>query len=231
MISEKKVVRYDTAARIVHWTNLISILVLLYTGLALYLPATNILAGSIGGFFVSRILHRIAIITLISIPLIFLPFTWDGVKKWLRELFTVQEGDIQWALRFPLYFFRPSLKMPPVLSKMTSGQRVLTLIMLFSVLVQLITGPIMLWRTIFSKSTVLWAYLFHDIGMLIIGIGVAFHSYVGLGGFKPYRGVWRGMFGDGTVDYSRAKYLWPKWTDETVEEKEVEREIERKKAA
>lgn len=215
MSPDKRVIRYSGVARFVHWSNLISIIVLLYTGLALYLPATNILAKVIGGFFISRFLHRIAILTLIFIPLITLPFTWQGFKHWMSELFTWQEGDTGWLMKMPIYLFRPSIKMPPVLSKMTSGQRLITLIMLIGVLTQVVTGMLMgVLRPLVTKSTVLWATLFHDIGTITIIVSVAFHAYVGLGGFKPYRGVWRGMFGDGTVDYKRAKHLWPKWTDE-----------------
>lgn len=206
-----RVVRWGRAGRLIHWTNLITVLTLIFTGLALFVEGTNVLASMVGGFLVSRTIHRVAAVVLIAAPLLAIILNWSAFTKWLRELVSWGKDDTAWAIRFPIYFFRPSAKMPPVHTKGTSGQRFLSWVLLFGIGVQIITG-LTLWFRPFSKEVILIASTWHDIGFLLVAAPLLFHIYVGLGAFKPYRGVWTGMLGNGTVDEKLAEHLWPEWT-------------------
>lgn len=208
-----KIKRWGRVARLNHWVHLIAVLLLIYTGLALFVETTNILANPLGGFIVTRSLHRLAAVVFIVVPVIAVIFNWRQFLEWVRDNFTWGKDDTAWLVRFPLYFFRPSVKMPPVHKKSSSGQRVLIWLMLLGVVNQVITGFI-LWFRPFTKGAVLWATALHDVGFLLVGILLLFHIYVGLGIFKPYRGVWRGMLFDGKIDESLSEHLWPEWTEE-----------------
>lgn len=204
-------------ARANHWIHLVSVLLLIYTGLALYVKGTNFLAVSTGGFYTTRIIHRVAATAFICAPLVSIILYWSAFKKWLPELLSWGNDDTAWAMRFPLYFFRPSAKMPRVHAKGTAGERVIAWVMLTAALVQAVTGLI-LWFRPFTENAVLWATFWHDIGFFFIAVPLLFHIYVGLGIFKPYRGVWRGMLGNGTIDEKLAEHLWPDWTAEQKNE-------------
>jgi len=213
--NELRVKRWPLAARVVHWNNLIMVLILIFTGVALYVPGANVLASLIGGFFITRTLHRSAAVLFILVPLAAIVAMPGGFMRFQREVYTWGKDDTAWLLSFPRYFFKPSTSMPPVHGKSTSGQRALAWVLILGALIQVVTGPI-LWLRPASKAVVLWAVLFHDVGFLLLAVGVIFHAYVGLGIFKPYRGVGWGMLGNGTVPAKLAKHHWPEWYEEEL---------------
>ncbi|TET53773.1 MAG: hypothetical protein E3J54_03455 [Actinobacteria bacterium] len=216
----KRVLRYSRIARIVHQINLLAFAVFIYTGLALIAPDFNMLADLVGGFNVTRILHRAAAVIFIIVPLLAIVSNFEGFKSFLKETFQWGENDTKWILRFPLWLFRPSTKMPKTKGKGKPGQRLVAILLIGGALWQVLTGFLMLFRGSFPKNVIMMATVFHDIGFFIIGVAILGHAYIGMGLFKPYRGVSQGMLGDGTVDYEVAKKLWPDWTSkEEVKDK------------
>lgn len=215
-INELRVKRWSIMARVIHWNNLVMVLALIFTGIALYVPGANSLASLLGGFPNTRTLHRSAAVLFLLVPLASIISMPGGFRRFLAEVYTWGKDDTAWLLSFPRYFFRPSTKMPPAHAKGTSGQRALAWVLILGALIQVVTGSILWFRPV-GKGLVLWAVLLHDVGFLLLAVGVIFHAYVGLGLFKPYRGVAWGMLGDGTVSAELAKHHWPDWYEEEAE--------------
>ncbi len=210
-------VRNSALKRFVHWTHTISTLVLFYTGLALYAPGMNFLAKAIGGFEVSRLLHRASAVAFILIPLVVIIFNFKGFTHFLAEIFSWGKNDTAWMLKFPVYLFKANTKMPDFKGKYKPGQKFAAwLILTFAILIAL-TG-IVLWGhrdyAMFSTALWRWSLIIHDVSMIGLGIMLLGHIYLGLGIFQPYRGAWRFIFGDGTVSEEEAFYHWPQWAEE-----------------
>ena len=205
----KRLARYGAAARVLHYFNLLAFIIFFYTGAALLF--SDSLATIIGGSDVSRMLHRIAAVIVIIGPLIGIIIRFGSFKEFVKDTFTWQKGDTKWVLRFFIWLFRPSMEMPHTKTKDSAGQRMIAWILIGGALWQVMTGVILLYRNAFSKNVVLMATTMHDVGFFVLIVALMGHIYVGLGLFKPYRGIVRAMFGDGTVDEKLAKRLWPDW--------------------
>lgn len=207
----KRLQRNSSKARLLHLVNLIVFVVFFYTGTALIAPSLNVLANIIGGFEVARILHRIAAAVLFLEVVVVLITNFDSFKGFLKETFSWHKGDGRWVASFFIWLFRPNMKMPHTKTRESAGQRLVAWVLIGFGLWQVITGFILMYRPGFSKQTVLVATTLHDVGFFALAIFLLGHIYIGLGLFKPYRGVRTAMFGDGTVDEKLAKRLWPDW--------------------
>jgi len=210
---KRRVIRQSAAARFLHWTHTISCLLLFYTGLALYLPRLNGLAAVFGGLDGSRFAHRVCGVFFIGIPILMIIFNWRGFVNFLKDIFTWEENDTTWLLRFPIYLFRAKTKMPPQ-GRLKSGQKFADWFIIGSSILLILTGIAMAFPANFPKGLVQWCFPLHELGMIILGVFLLGHIYLGLGIFQPYRGAWRYMFGDGTVSEEEAKYHWTRWYEE-----------------
>jgi formate dehydrogenase subunit gamma len=210
----KEIARQSGLARFIHFAHFLATLTLFYTGLALFHPSFRFLADLIGGFGVTRPLHRVAAIIFIGIPLIAIIFNWSSFVNFLRRLFVpFDEDDKEWLRKFPAYLFNAKTKLPPQ-GKDKSGQRVASWFILGSALLIALTGIVMWANPYMPTWLVRWSYPLHDLSMIVLGVLLLGHAYLGAGIFQPYRGMGRVMFGDGKIAKEEARYHWPKWVDE-----------------
>jgi len=76
---------------------------------------------------------------------------------------------------------------------------------------------VLLWPAFFGGGQiVLWSLLLHDAAMILLGVMLIAHIYIGAGIFQPYRGSGRIMFGDGKISESDALYHWGTWAREEI---------------
>lgn len=214
----QRIIRNSKLARFVHWVHTIATLLLFYTGAALYIGRLNFLAGLFGGMDGSRLVHRICAVLFIGIPVLAIITNFKGFAKFMKEIFSWEEGDTEWLKRFPKYLFKASTPMPPQ-GKFKAGQKFADWFILGSCVLIALTGIVMLWPGSFPKGLVLWMYPLHVLSMIVMGVMLLGHFYLGAGIFQPYRGVIGMMFGDGTVSKEEAEYHWAKWAKE-VESKQ-----------
>jgi formate dehydrogenase subunit gamma len=206
--------RRSAVARFIHFIHFLATLTLFYTGLALYHPIFKFLADWVGGFGVTRVAHRAAAIFFIGIPLLAIIFNWRGFVEFMREIFAPwDEDDKEFMRRFIPYLFNAKTKMPPQ-KKIKSGQRVADWFILGSALLIALSGLVMWLNVYFPKPFVRWMYPIHELSMIVLGVFLLGHAYLGSGLFQPYRGMYRVMFGNGKVTEAEARYHWQKWAEE-----------------
>lgn len=211
---KKTVERNSLTARVIHWSHVVSTLMLFYTGLALYAKTLNILATILGGFDNIRYLHRISALVFIGVPVVMIIANWKGFIVFLKELLAPwSRDDWVWIKRFVPYLFDARIEMPEQ-GKLKSGQRFADWFIIAFSLVLVASGFVMWFPDYFSARVMRWMHPLHDISMMGLGMFLLCHIYLGLGIFKPYRGMWRLMFGDGKIELSKAKYHWANWVEE-----------------
>jgi len=192
------ILRNSKAARLVHWIHTISCLMLFYTGLAIFIPKLKWLAWIFGGLEHVRAHHRVAAIVFITIPALAIIFNFKGFLHMLGSIFSWDNDDPKWLLKAPAYVFNSSIDMLPPQGKLKAVQKLAYMVVLLSSVVMVVTGLILWYPASYTPNALLWSVALHDLFMIIIGVVLLGHMYIGLGIFQPYRGAWRLMFGDGT---------------------------------
>ena len=212
--------RHSLLARITHDVVAISCILLVISGLFVFIPP---LAAAIGGeaVYVIRMSHRVLGIIFIAVPLISAIAAPKGAWHIFKEDFFTKwdSDDKKWmALFFPYLFGAKWIHMPDQhLNK--SGQRFADGMLWFAGALMGITGVILLLGTTLFDfgSGVHGVTLFlHDIGFLLIAVFGLAHIFLGAGIFQPYRGTAKLMFGDGTVSESDALYHWGHWARKEI---------------
>lgn len=169
----EQLLRYRIGQRVVHALLASSFLVLLITGLALIVPFMQPLAQ--GG--TSRLLHRIAAVLFMAVPVVYLVVDWRGAVELLKESFTYDRDDLEWAKYSYRYFFGRAVDMPPQ-GRLNAGQKVHHAgVVIFSAVV--VASGLALWLAKgalgpFGLST---AALAHDISMFVLTILLVGHLY------------------------------------------------------
>lgn len=91
---EIKVPRFNRTQRVIHWVHSLSFIVLLVTGLSLYLPS---LASIVGNRLLLRQIHIEAAIIFIFSPILAARLgNWGSVKEDIRQTDLWEQTDFQW---------------------------------------------------------------------------------------------------------------------------------------
>ncbi len=216
--------RHNAVKRAEHWSHVISTIVLIITGLFVFVPALG-QAISQGALDIIRIGHRVFAVTFIVVPILTTLIRPQNVSHQLKNLLAPwDEDDMKFMKLFIPYLFAPKKVHMPKQHAVKSGQRVAdSVLVIFAVLIA-ISGAILWGGKFFAPAVIPWALLVHDISFVMIAIVVSAHAYLGSGLFQPYRGIARVMFGDGLVSEADARYHWGYWAEEELEsgEKVVE---------
>lgn len=206
--------RHDAIKRTEHWSHVIATLVLIVTGLFVFIPALGQAIGK-DALYVIRVGHRIFAVIFIVVPILTTILRPENLKHQLANNFVKwDDDDKKFMKRFVPYLFAPKKIHMPKQRVMKSGQRLAdTALVTFAILIAL-SGAV-LWGSKFLDPAIIpWALLLHDISFVMIAIIGMAHAYLGSGIFQPYRGIARVMFGDGLVSESDARYHWCHWAEE-----------------
>ena len=210
----ERIQRQSLFARSVHWVHTIATLLLFYTGLALYTQSLNGLAALFGGIQNSRLVHHYSGFIFAGVPVLMGLANWGGLTRFLKETFSWEgKDDTDSLIKFPAYLFKAGKKMPPQ-GRLKGGQKFADWFILGSSLSIAVSGIMIYFGSNISKALVTWMFPLHELSMIILGVFLLIHIYMGAGIFEPYRGMWRAMFGDGTVSRPDAEYHWSKWAKE-----------------
>lgn len=205
-------------ARTVHWVHTIACISLFITGVLIYVPS---IANSLGvdALQVSRMIHRVAAALFIAIPLIAVVLKPSAFGHKLKEYFAPWTAeDKEFMKKFLPYLFAPKKIHMPKQDRYKSGQKVADMaVILFSILIA-VSGAFMWGAKFFAPELVRWMYVLHDGSMIMLGVLLIAHVYVGAGIFQPYRGSARLMFGDGKIAVTDAKYHWGFWAEQELKD-------------
>ena len=147
--------RFNRTQRTVHWLHSLSFLVLLGTGLSLYLPP---LASIVGNRLLLRQIHIEAAIIFIFGPIIVTRLgNWGSVKEDIRQTDLWEKSDFQWLRRM-------GRKSKPVLGigRFNAGQKLNSIFTIVTGTLFLTTGVIMWQNPRFPQWFVENAIFLHD---------------------------------------------------------------------
>jgi formate dehydrogenase subunit gamma len=208
--------RHSPLARSVHWAHMLSTILLFLTGLVLFIPSIGA-AFSVDTIQIMRIVHRVSAVVFIVAPIASMALSPSGTKRFFGQMTRSWSAeDKEFMRKFPMYLFRPKSVHMPKQPELKSGQVAADWVMIvFAVLIAL-SGAFMWAQQYFSAELIRWVYLLHDVSMIMLGVIVLAHAYLGLGLFKPYRGAVSWMLGDGKVSETDARYHWGDWAEEEI---------------
>ena len=208
----ERVQKYTKPARIFHWIHTGAFLLLVVTGLILFVPAFGFLAQDSW----TRVLHRIAAVFFVLAPLIQILANKQSTKTALKKAFTWGKDDLDWATAMPRYYFLGEEEAMPPQGEMNTGQKMWLAILLIFSPIFVITG-ILMW---FLKSTLpsavfQWSVFAHDVAFIVVFLMFLVHIYLGV--IHPLMRQHGGSFSsmvDGTVTTEYAKSHHGKWYKE-----------------
>ena len=186
---------------------------LLVTGAILFLPGLGDAAA--GG--TTRLIHRIAVVIFVAIPVIYCVFNPKTAMHFIKETLTWGKEDMGWAMAAPLYYFGVADEKMPPQGHVNTGQKLWQFIVLVTGILFFISGLIM-W---FFKDTLApgffqWCVIAHDVAFLLAFLMLLVHIYTG--SLHPrmtesLRSMW-----DGKISRTYARNHYGKWYDEVSSE-------------
>ncbi|MHB8575951.1 MAG: formate dehydrogenase subunit gamma [Dehalococcoidia bacterium] len=207
--------RFSVASRVMHWTLAAPFLLLLATGLLLFVPRVK--GVHVGGYRLVPLIHVLAGLVF-TVALIGALFAQPGRRSlWgdLRRLFRAAPGDMAW-LRYAAYaLLGARLRQPPT-GKFNAGQKLNALASSLFTAGLVVSGLVLavnfFTKSVFSAGFVQSVYPYHDIFMLIAIPIVVGHIYFAVvnPGTRP---ALPGMF-NGRVDRAWARCHHMLWVEE-----------------
>lgn len=209
--------RQSVYARSLHWIHTIACLSLYVTGLILFIPSV---AAAVGVSTVqgARLIHRVMAAIFIIAPLVSMVIQPKGFKHVLQGwFFKWDDKDKEFMKKFVPYLLMGGKEHMPDQKYMKSGQAVADLGVVFMSILIALSGVVLVWPAFFGGGTlVVWSLLVHDGVMILLGVMLIAHIYIGAGIFQPYKGSGRLMFGDGKISEADALYHWGTWAREEI---------------
>jgi len=209
-----RVKKYTKPAVAFHWIHTAAFLILVITGLLLYVPAFASLAQDSW----SRLVHRIAAVIFVFAPLIELIANRRTAVAAMKKAFIWTKDDMKWVSALPRYYFMSDESSMPPQEEMNTGQKMwLTLLLIFGPIFT-ITG-ILMWFFKYSLPPAVfqWSIFVHDVSFIVIFLMFLVHIYMGIihPMMRQHGGAFNSMV-DGTVDTEYAKSHHGKWYKEVA---------------
>lgn len=213
-----RVIRHGRRARWLHGLNALALTILIPTGLAMgeRLPATWV--HDLGGHAFLATAHQHLGLVL-TVALLLAVLIWFGKTiKLLQELTHYPLRDLTWPGRFLRHLLQPArYPAPDHAARLDPGQRLVIAGLLLTLVLASASG-VWLW---FSPEAPRWVFAavvrthIYSTWTLLGMLGL--HILAGLGLLPTHRGIWRSMFGNGSVPLATARRLWPGWTSRQLD--------------
>lgn len=206
---EVLVVRFTAAERAAHWVHAAAFVVLLATGIILYVPAFRAYTTSAAGE-VSRTVHRLGAVAFMLAPVLYLVFSPREFFYSLKEAFTWGRDDSEWFRNAWSYYTNGVAGTMPAQGKYNSGQKFNALTQIVSFVLFVVTGLIMWFgKGVVPREVFLVSVIVHDLSVIATVLLFMLHLY--LVAIHPMmRESITAMF-EGTVSEAFAKEHHGKW--------------------
>ncbi|UMZ75325.1 cytochrome b/b6 domain-containing protein [Natranaerofaba carboxydovora] len=203
--------RNSRLARFVHWFHLISFFLLTITGLAYYYP---IIATPVAGIASSMVIHRVIGVVFIIVPVVLIIIYFRRFILYMSDYSGWQIKDVKWFLKFPLFMLLPAkIKMPSFNGKINPGQKLLGSGMLIGSFLMAISGLFRMLTNHLSPNIITGSAFIHQLLFPLLILLLLGHVFIGSGIHPIYRGVSRGMLGDGKLRVGLVRIHWKDWLD------------------
>ena len=192
--------RYRLMQRLSHWIFVAAFLVLLLSGLALFVPAVSVWVASPTG----RLAHRVGAVVLMLAPIFYLLTDRRGLGQLLHDSFTYDKDDIAWFKHFLPYAFGKARNLPPQ-GRINAGEKIHHAAVVLGFLVISLTGLLLWFGEGVAPEARLLTVMVHDLAMLglaVLTVGHVFFVFV----YGAFSGMW-----NGTVTELYARVEHPKW--------------------
>ncbi|MBN2187273.1 MAG: cytochrome b/b6 domain-containing protein [Dehalococcoidia bacterium] len=210
---EQSVQKYTKVARIFHWVHTGAFLLLVITGIFLFVNA-----GFVAQDSWSRLLHRIAAVIFVVAPFVQLFANRKTAVASLKSVFTWGVDDLKWAMAMPRYYFLADEEAMPPQDEMNTGQKMWYFIIVVLSPIFVITG-ILMWffGNILPSAVFQWSVFVHDVAFIFIFLMFLVHIYLGVIHplMRQHGGSFRSMV-DGTVTAEYAKSHHGKWYERII---------------
>jgi len=196
----KLIPRYRPMQRLSHWIFVAAFFVLLFSGLALFVPAVSEWTASANG----RFAHRVAAVVLMLVPVFYLLTDRKGLAQLLRDSFTYDKDDRAWFKHFIPYVFGKATNLPPQ-GRINAGEKLHHAAIILGFLVISISGLMLWFWDGMSAPMRLTTLMVHDVSMLalaVLTVGHVFFVFV----YGAFSGMWSGFV---TELYARVEHS--KW--------------------
>ena len=204
---EPRLLRYRPGQRYVHLLVAVSFTLLFLSGLTLLWEPLAFLAA--GGW--ARLLHRIAAVGFLAVPILYFIVDREGAKELLRESFTYDRDDFRWMMHMGRYALGNAADMPPA-GRLNAGQKIhhAGVIVLSAGVVA--SGLAMwIWTDALGAAGLSWTVLVHNItagALVLLLIGHVYFTVV----YKAINSMHTGY-----IPKHRAEVEHPKWVEELEE--------------
>jgi len=169
----ERILRYRPGQRYIHLLVAVSFVALFLTGLPLLFEPLSFLAA--GGW--SRILHRVAAVGFMAVPLLYLIVDREGMKELITESFTYDKDDLRWLGHMGRYFLGNAADMPPQ-GRLNAGQKLhhAAVIILGA---GVVFSGVFVWVSAGTMSDTLlsWSMLIHNLSMIGLVLLLIGHIY------------------------------------------------------
>ena len=212
--------RHSLLTRIVHDTIAISCVLLMITGLFVFVPP--LAAANPELTRIMKVCHRVIGVIFICMPILGAVGSPKGVIAFFKKYFTRwTPEDFEFLKKFVPYMLMPKKVHMPDQDEVKSGQRFADGMLVIGGVLMAISG-LFLWlgSTVapVSAGTLTVMRFIHDLFFLVMVVFVVAHAFLGGGIFQPYRGgTVKMMFGNGQVSEANALYHWGFWAREELE--------------
>lgn len=190
-----RILRFDIAAKALHWSHVLFFIWLLITGIALFLTPKSLL----GDPFI-KMVHVYASLPFILSPLIIYLHGSISARNDIKELMEWTHDDLNW--------FTGILRKNKVVhaGKFNAGQKANFLMILLIITGLSITGFVVWTKTMFSRSFVELNFMIHDSLAILSILLLSGHIILALYYSESLKGI---IYG--TVDAGWAKEHYPDW--------------------
>jgi len=211
MVKDGKVLRFGRVAIMTHWTHTVTFFLLAVTGLFIYADAFDFLLPLFGGKQGARLVHRIAAVGFIMMPLIGLWRNPKGFTEWMQSVLSWGKNDFAFFSAFVQEFFGGHPEVPPQ-GRFNAGEKANSLLQLGGCTILAVTGLIIWFKELFPTALVAWSIPLHDVAFILTATAVLGHAYLAL--FHPAtKEAINGMI-SGYIDADFAKSHYPLWYKE-----------------
>ena len=214
-IKDGKVKRFTIHFQIFHWGFAGAYFVLYLSGLAMYTEFFDWLYILFGGPAMARIIHRVAAVIFILMPIYMLVFDRKSMSLWLRNAFKWGKHDIKYLMNFPFDMFGFKTKNPP--QDFISGGEKLNSLMQIATFFMFVGSGIVMWFPGYFPGWVIdWSYPMHNIALGLSLMVVVGHIY--LSSSNPSSKASLEGMTTGWVSEHYAKHHHTNWYNDIVEE-------------
>ena len=213
----KEIERYSKRAIFQHWWIVACSFLLALTGLFLFLSWF----GPAAWWGYSRLVHRIAAVGFVAIPVIYTILNSKSTWHWIKEAFTWGKHDVGWLQAAPTYYFGSDIVPMPPQERANTGQKMWMLVVIVTGVIFVVSGGIMWFgKDLVPTGVFQWSVFAHDVAFIAAGAMLLVH--IALGTFHPrFSEALHSMItGKVSVDYAKSHH--GKWHDKISGEKKAQ---------